>query len=268
MTSDDLLTCDPITAKYSVFQRARGHRFSIDDRATAFVAVSSLARAPQRALDLGTGIGSVLLMVASVFPEASLVGIEAQEESFALLEKNVAHNALTHRTRLLHGDLRERTLELPAQTFDLVTGTPPYLPLGTATGSPDPQRRAARIELRGGIEAYLAAAAHAVSDDGRVVVCADGRSPERTLTAGKQTGLHALKAVHAIAREGNPSPLFSVWTFTRSFAGALVEEPLVLRDAAGRRTEASLAIPRAFGLHTTSTAATVERDDSAPGHDR
>ena len=39
-----------------------------------------------------------------------------------------------------------------------MTGTPPYKKLGTATPSPDPQRAHARIELRGGIEDYLATA--------------------------------------------------------------------------------------------------------------
>jgi len=248
MPPDDALTCDALTEKFSVFQRARGHRFSIDDRTTAYVAVTARASAPSRALDLGTGIGSVLVMVASAFPEAQLVGIEAQDESFRLLERNVAHNGLTPRTRVVHGDLRERTRELTPRSFELVTGTPPYLPLGTATGSPDPQRRAARIELRGGIEAYLSAAAHAVSDDGLVVVCADGRTPERTRAAAAAAGLVPVRALHAMARAGNPAPLFSVWTLARGATGPLTEEDLVLRDADGRRTDASLVIGRTFGL--------------------
>lgn len=248
MPPDDTLSLDALTSRFSVYQRTRGHRFSIDDRATAYVAKIACALPPRRGLDLGTGIGSVMLTLASAFDETLFTGIEAQEESFRLLEKNVAHNAVEDRVRLVHGDLREEAPRLPARSFDLVTGTPPYLPLGTATGSPDPQRRAARIELRGGIEAYLAAAAHAVSDDGLVVVCADGRTPDRTLRAADAARLAAVRVVHFVAREGDAGPLFSVWTLRRDSATALAETTVFLRDAAGERTEASRAIPLAFGL--------------------
>ncbi len=211
-------------------------------------------------LDLGAGIGSVLLMVASIATEARCVGIEAQAGSFALLQRNVELNGVAPRTTLLHGDLRVRALELPAQSFELVTGTPPYLPLGSATPSPDAQRAAARIELLGGIEDYLRAAAHAVAPrerGGRVVVCADGRTPARTLAGARAAGLEALAALHVVAREGDRGPLFSVWTLARAdgAGGAdarsepvATEATLVQRDARGERTEASREVLRLFGL--------------------
>jgi tRNA1(Val) A37 N6-methylase TrmN6 len=246
---DDPLTCDALTARFRVYQRARGHRFSVDDRTTAYVAGKlAIAHSAGRVLDLGTGIGSVLLMVASLAERAELVGIEAQEVSFALLQKNVAHNGLEGRVTTIFGDLRERVRDLPAGTFDLVTGTPPYLPIGTATPSPDGQRAAARIELRGGIEDYLQAAAHAVSNDGHVVVCADGRTPERTLEAARRAGLGATEVLHVIAREGDKNPLFSVWTLRRTATSPLREVPFVQRDTNGERTPQSLEVLRFFGL--------------------
>lgn len=254
---DETLTCDALTANFRVFQRARGHRFSVDDRTTAFVAAKIVASRAQgregkveRILDLGTGIGSVLLMVGSVAVDAWLVGIEAQEVSFALLQKNLAHNGVEARAEGLFGDLRERVKELPARSFDLVTGTPPYLPIGTATPSPDGQRAAARIELRGGIEDYLRAAAHAVANDGHVVVCADGRTPERTLAAARSADLAARSVVHVIAREGDKGPLFSVWTLSRGGTSELAETSFVQRDAQGARTPESLEVLRLFGLET------------------
>ena len=246
---DDPITLDALTSRFSVHQRARGHRFSVDDRTTAFVAGTIAKKLrPARVLDLGTGIGSVLLMIASVLDDAQMVGIEAQEGSFELLRKNVKVNGLEARTTVLFGDLRERVYELPARSFELVTGTPPYLPVGTATPSPDAQRAAARLELRGGIEAYLLAAAHAVTDDGHVVVCADGRTPGRTLAAARAAKLVATHAVHVVAREGDVGPLFSVWTVARQSPHALEETRLVQRDAAGERTPESLEVMRFFGL--------------------
>ena len=254
------LTCDALTATFRVLQRRGGHRFSVDDRMTAWVAAklaqARAARAPDapplRVLDLGTGLGSVLLMLAWVAPEAALVGVEAQAESYALLVQNVARNGVSARARLVHGDLRERVPELPARSFDLVTGTPPYLPPGTATPSPDPQRAAARIELRGGVEAYLAAAAHAVAPGGHVVVCADGRTPERTRRAASAVGLAARAALHVVPREG-ADPLFTVWTLAPATPGeagprAHAEATHVQRDARGERTAASREVLALFGL--------------------
>jgi tRNA1Val (adenine37-N6)-methyltransferase len=60
--TDDELSCDALTADFRLFQRRRGHRFSLDDLATAWVAAR--ARPDARVvLDLGCGVASVLLMV-------------------------------------------------------------------------------------------------------------------------------------------------------------------------------------------------------------
>ncbi len=75
------LTDDLLTRDYRVFQRAKGHRFSSDDVATAYVAWHA-AKGSRRVIDLGCGLGSVLLHLAWKLPEATLVGVEAQAISF------------------------------------------------------------------------------------------------------------------------------------------------------------------------------------------
>lgn len=242
----DELTSDAITASFRLTQRKRGHRFSVDDLATAWVAVESVSSA-STFLDMGCGIGSVLLMVAWRFPAARGFGIEAQDGSFALARRNVSDNGLNDRVTLFHGDLRDVTREWPHEPCDLVTGTPPYLPLGTASASPDPQRAAARLELRGGVEDYLAAAARVVSPHGVVVVCSDGRAPERVLRGAAAASLVPVRRVDIVPRAGKAA-LFSVWTCARESRGALVRDEVVMRDANGERTEASQGMRRAFGL--------------------
>jgi tRNA1Val (adenine37-N6)-methyltransferase len=121
------------------------------------------------------------------------------------------------------------------------------LPLGTASASPDPQRAAARIELRGGVEDYLAAAARVLSDEGVVVLCADGRSPERVVRGAAAAGLEPVRRLDVVPKAGR-SPLFSVWTCARAPRGALEHVAVIMRDERGERTEASQAMRRAFGL--------------------
>ncbi|MBX3229207.1 MAG: methyltransferase domain-containing protein [Labilithrix sp.] len=240
------LTSDALTASFRIVQRRRGHRFSVDDLATAWEAVHA-APAAASFLDLGCGIGSVLLMVAWRLAAARGFGIEAQDVSIELARRNVCENGLDERVRLVHGDLRDATRGWPHGACDLVTGTPPYLPLGTASASPDPQRAAARIELRGGVEDYLAAAARVLSPDGVVVVCADGRAPERVARGAAAAGLVPVRRVDVVPRAGRSS-LFSVWTCARAARGAMEHAQVVMRDEAGARTDASRAMRQTFGL--------------------
>jgi tRNA1(Val) A37 N6-methylase TrmN6 len=240
------LTSDAITATFRVTQRKRGHRFSLDDLATAWEAARAVPDAEAH-LDLGCGIGSVLLMVAWRLPGARVFGVEAQEESFALARRNVESNGLAARTTLVHGDLREVTRAWSHGPCALVTGTPPYLPPGTAIASPDPQRAAARIELRGGVEDYLAAAARVLAPGGRVVVCAGGGAPERVTRGAEAAGLCPRRRLDVIARAGAAGPLFSVWTLERE-PGTLSHEAAIMRGEQGDRTEAAAEMRAFFGL--------------------
>lgn len=241
----DELTSDALTGSFRLVQRKRGHRFSVDDLATAWEAVRGPA--PARYLDIGCGVGSVLLMVAWRYPSASAFGIEAQEISFGLAQRNVRENGIEGRVRLFHGDLRDVTRDWEHGPIDLVTGTPPYLPVGTASASPDPQRAACRLELRGGVEDYLASAARVLSDTGVVVVCADGRAPSRVLRGADAAGLVPVRRVDIIPRAGR-DPLFSVWTCARSRRGPLEHVSVAMRNEAGERTEAARDMRRTFGL--------------------
>lgn len=242
----DELTSDAITATFRLIQRRRGHRFSVDDLATAWEAVQAAPEADSF-LDLGCGVGSVLLMVAWRLPAACGFGVEAQDVSMELARRNVRENGLAERVRLLHGDLREVTHDWPHRRCALVTGTPPYLPLGTASASPDLQRAAARIELRGGVEDYLAAAARVLSPEGVVVVCSDGRAPERVVRGAAAAALVPARRLDVVPKAGRP-PLFSVWTCAFAARGPLRHDTLVMRDERGDRTPASEAMRRAFGL--------------------
>lgn len=240
------LTCDAITADYRIFQRRRGHRYSLDDLATAFQAVHA-ASDVRRACDMGCGIGSVLLMLAWKLPEARVFGIEALDLSADLAERSVAFNAIGDRVTILRGDLRDVTKSWPHGRCDLVTGTPPYLPEGTAIASPDPQRAAARIELRGGVEAYILAGAELLAERGALVLCADGRKPERVLTASAEAGLSPHHRHDVWPHVDAKHPLFSVWTL-RGEAAPLEHTELFVRDATGAKTREAHALRTTFGL--------------------
>jgi tRNA1(Val) A37 N6-methylase TrmN6 len=251
VTDEELgeLTDDAIAGPWRVWQRRRGHRYSLDDLVTAWEAARARPGAARYA-DLGCGLGSVLLMVTHKLPpDARVAAIEAQAISAELGRRNLARNGLAERVQLVEGDLRDPDLleRLGVGPFDLVTGTPPYLPENSASPSTDPQRAFARIEMRGGVEDYLAAAARILAPDGRFVVCCDARRPDRAVEGGRAAALASLRRRDVVPREGHPA-LFTVWTFGRLERPLVEEPPLIARDAVGGRTPIAHALRRFFDL--------------------
>jgi tRNA1Val (adenine37-N6)-methyltransferase len=225
------LTDDLLTRDVRVYQRAKGHRFSSDDVATAYVAFAARPGA-RRVLDLGCGLGSVLLLLAWKLPQARLAGIEAQAMSFELLRRNVARSGFSPRIAIAHGDLRDpEPLTSLGGPFDLITGTPPYFSPDAALDAEDEQRAYARIEYRGGVESYIAAGARLLGEQGALVVCGDARVGARATSAATAAGLCLAARCDVIARAGC-SPLFSVWTLCRESTSCTLST-LTLRGSQG-----------------------------------
>jgi tRNA1(Val) A37 N6-methylase TrmN6 len=223
-----------LTGDFRIFQRKDGHRWSLDDFVTAFVAIEE-ARAHGRVvrgLDQGCGIGSVLLMVAWGLPEARVVGIEAQDVSLALARRSIAFNGVEDRVEVWHGDLRDAAMVPEGAAFDLVTGTPPYIPLGHGLVSDKVQRGPCCFETRGGIEDYTQAAAGRLAPGGRFVVCAGAKPEGRTIAAARDAGLVVRRHVEVVPREGKPV-LFTVTSMGRGdeVHPPAIHERFVVRDA-------------------------------------
>lgn len=178
---------DRLVGDWRILQLRRGHRFSTDDLVTAWRA-SLWSPTATRLLDLGCGIGSVgLSTLHRAPPEATLVGVEAQEQSAGLARRTVALNGLAERVRVVLGDLRDPDV-LPADArFDLITGSPPYIPEGKGVISSVPQRAYARIELRGSVFDYCLAARRHLAPGGAftyVMAAADPRTEQAPPAAG------------------------------------------------------------------------------------
>lgn len=235
-----------LTRGLHLTQRRRGHRVATDDVLCAWAGWRARPDA-RRVLDLGAGHGAVTLMLAGALPEAHLVAIEAQRISFELLARNLRDNGLAHRVEAREGDLRG--LALPGPGFDLITGTPPFMPVGSGTLPADPQRAAARFELRGGVEHYCRTGARHLAPDGLLSLVMDAARPGRYEAAIAAAGLALVGRLTVRPRE-EAAPSYLVYQATRAAApGVPVEElALIIRDAAGAYSEAFRAARLALDL--------------------
>ncbi|MCK6524793.1 methyltransferase [Myxococcota bacterium] len=209
---------DRLTADWRIFQLRRGHRFSTDDTLTAWTAARARPGS-RRLLDLGAGIGSVgLLTLWRMPPDATLTMVEVQEVSHKLARRTVALNGLLGRVTLRHKDMRDPTALAGDAPYELITGSPPYIPLGKGIVSAHPQRAGARMELRGDVFDYCRAAASVLAPDGRFCLChaAGDPRPEQAIAAAGLT-LLARQDVIFRPRQAPTIALFScAWTGERA----------------------------------------------------
>ena len=237
-SAESALTLDRIAGDWKIYQLRRGHRFSTDDMVTAWRAAHHKPEA-SRVLDLGCGIGSVALLTLYRLghPRPELVGIEAQELSVDLARKSVAYNGLSETMRVVHGDLRDEACLASAEPFDLITGSPPYFPVGTGVISSHPQKAGARMELRGSVFDYCEAARRWLASGGRfcfVMLAQD----DRTERAPKEHGLVVIERVNVTFREGR-APHLAVMVCARkeeSAPGVRAVKHLCVRDQDGVET--------------------------------
>jgi tRNA1Val (adenine37-N6)-methyltransferase len=204
---------------------------------------------PRRFADLGCGIGAVLLLLAWRFPEARGVGVEAQAVSVDLARRSLAWNGADPRCEVRAGDLRDARSTPEGAVYDLVTGTPPYLPPGTAHASPRAQWPACHLEQRGGVEDYCAAAARLLAPGAWFITCAGSAQRDRVRRGAERAGLVVARQRDVVPRAGK-GVLFTVYGLRagRDAVHTVADDLLVVRDAAGRRTPAFRALRSAMGM--------------------
>jgi tRNA1(Val) A37 N6-methylase TrmN6 len=244
-------TLDYLCGWWRIFQYERGHRYSTDDVLTAWYATQWAPRVG-RAADLGSGIGSVALITAWRLPGARFCTVEAQAMSARLARKSVCYNGVESRFTICDGDLRDPSILAGEPPFDLVTGSPPYFPPNTASAAAHPQAVPARIEVRGSIADYAAAAARILAPGGVFVFVFPFAQRERAHEALRENALVLIRRRDIVFKEGEP-PMISLFAAHRAAdlppnRQPWIEPPLVIRTRAGAVHPEYAAIRLSFGF--------------------
>jgi len=251
------VTHDRLIGDVFIYQRRGGHRTGTDDVLTAYYATARAILGQGDAyLDLGCGVGSVLLMTAHRLRPAESVGVEAQAESFALASRALRElPASFSPTHLVHQDFRELHFR---RRFALITGSPPYFPTSAGVLPQDPQRLACRFELRGGVEAYCETAARHLVDDGRFFLVHQTASSPRVRAAARAAGLHVRSVLDARMREDRDAPFLSVFELAHhAGAGPTLREELSIRGRDGEFTPRYREARRALGVESPPAVVAV-----------
>jgi tRNA1(Val) A37 N6-methylase TrmN6 len=182
-------------------------------------------------LDLGSGKGTVALLIARRLLACRVVGVEALTQSHELAIRNASWNRLEDRYEPRLGDLRDSSVLAGEPLFDLICGAPPFKRMGTGTLPRDPQRAAGRFEMRGGVEAYAEAAVRHLAPGGRIVLLMDGLGCARAQSAIGSAGLFTRRILGVRPR---PDRAATYWIIEAGAEPACtMEETLCMREESG-----------------------------------
>jgi len=194
-----LLTCDTLyNGDLTVYQEKEGYRFSLD---AVLLAGLTTVKACDRVMDLGTGSGVILLILAHRKLGGSLAGMEIQSELAALARRNVEANGLTERIHILEADYRQIDSHCLPESFDVVLCNPPYRRLKTGRINPHRQRAVARHELTSSLTDVFHAAGYLLVRGGRLAVIYPSSRLGHLLQVAEKCGFspRGLTVIHSYA---------------------------------------------------------------------
>ncbi|MBI5810116.1 MAG: methyltransferase domain-containing protein [Deltaproteobacteria bacterium] len=185
---------------YLFSQKKSGHRLTGDSVSLVDFIPPLPPGGDGPVIDLGTGSGAILLLIARKMAARRIVGVEIDRDMAAVAKRNVEANGLASRITIVLRDWRELMDIYPEGSFSAVVSNPPYLKAGTGRISPVKERAKARSEAFGGLAALIKVSAHLAGAAGGIFyVFPCSRYDEMSLEL-KKAGLEAgrVRIVHAV----------------------------------------------------------------------
>lgn len=140
--SEDATTLDAfLGGRVTLRQPCHGYRAATDP---VFLAAACPAKAGERVLELGCGVGAASLCLAARVPGLRLIGVERQAEYAALARENAARAGVD--LSVIEADLAALPADLRQMRFDHVLANPPYFRPGEGSAAQDAGREAANRE--------------------------------------------------------------------------------------------------------------------------
>jgi tRNA1Val (adenine37-N6)-methyltransferase len=231
----------PVTAPESLFrgrlkilQKKGGYRFSID---AVILAHHIPLKDMDVGVDLGTGCGIIPLILAHRSSSARLYGIEVQEGLADLASQNVRLNHMEDRITIVHGDMKDFRSYLEPGVADVVFSNPPYRKVLSGRMNPDPERAAARHEIKGALADVLSVAEKLLRPSGRVWVIYPSERIADLLTRMRAFRLEPkrLRLVHS--RPDSDAELVLAEGLKHGNPGVKVVPPLIVHKQDGSYTD-------------------------------
>jgi tRNA1(Val) A37 N6-methylase TrmN6 len=245
MTADSETSEDAILGgRLRVRQPLRGHRVGHD---AILLAAATCARASERAIELGAGVGAAAFAIAARVPALKVTLVEVDPALCALARHNARLNRLEDRVSVFDADAESidslKSAGLSPENFDRVLMNPPFHDVRRHNVSPDPGRRLAHSGEAGLLKRWVASAAWLLKPNGVLVLIWRADSLDDVIeTLQPVFGAIAVLPVHP--REDS-APIRVLVRAEKGGSGSRKSyPPLVLNDETGQPTPVAEAIMR------------------------
>lgn len=219
--------------KLRVLQKRKGYRFSVD---AVLLAGLTKIKETDRVVDLGTGCGIVLLMLAFRKRGSSLVGVEVQPDLAGLAGENVRVNGWEHRIQIIEMDFRKLPGYLPPRSFDVVVSNPPYRAIHTGRINPESEKAVARHELMASVGDVLEVGSYLLPRGGRLALVYPASRLVCALLESKAHGFGAKRLTVIHPGRSSPGSLVHIEFLKGGREGLRVTPPFFIRGENGDYT--------------------------------
>lgn len=237
--------------RFTFEQPARGHgyRVAVD---TLLLAAFVNATGEQKIIELGCGVGAVMLALAVREPKLHMMGIEVQEDLAKLCQSNIERNNRVENLNVFH----EHIAKLPSkfsQAYDHVMMNPPFHQDNAHISSPIPSKATAHTEKENeDVTMWIKAAHKALRPGGtmtmihkvdragliadyasqhfvqvifKAIISKEGKDPKRILVRAIKSESNDEQTERGVITKLKP---FVIYREDRRYS---VESDLILRDA-------------------------------------
>lgn len=193
-------------------------------------------RPGSRAADLGSGCGTLGLLLLGRQPDLTVTGLEIDARAHAAALHNIRRNGLEGRLSSVLGDIGAVSQLFPSGSFDLVVSNPPYFPPGRGRSCPEGPRKTARQGEDCSLETVYAAAAWLLPTGGRFCLCARAEDLTELLFLGRIYGLEPKRLQFLRHRAGAPRKVLLLECRRGGGKGLRLEPDLILYGEDGSPT--------------------------------
>ncbi|MDP1626785.1 tRNA1(Val) (adenine(37)-N6)-methyltransferase [Parvibaculum sp.] len=231
--------------RLKLLQPEKGYRAGLD---AVLLAASVPARAGERALEAGAGVGVASLCLASRVTGLDVAGIELQPELVRLASENIARNGLSERVSIFEGDIGSPVRDLAAMGLEPngwhhVFANPPFHDPATSPAPPDASKAQAHLTLGSDLDDWVRFACVMARPKGTVTFIhrADALAALLAAMTGHLGGIEIFPLWPAA---GKPATRVLVRGIRGSRAPLTLRSGLVLHGRDGRFTDRTEALLR------------------------
>jgi tRNA1(Val) A37 N6-methylase TrmN6 len=228
-----------------VVQPRGGHRAGSD---AVFLAAAVPARAGERVLDVGAGVGVAGLCLLARVPRLYVTAVEIDRELCALARKNAERNGVSANFTIVNADVMgsaksHRDAGLVREGYDHVIANPPFYAEGSVRAAPDKARATAHVMNAGALAAWVRFLASYAAPKGRLTLIhrAEALGELLRLLEGR---FGEVTVFPLYPNQGEAASRIIVQGRKGSRAGTKLLQGLVLHEADGRYSEAAEAVLR------------------------